>query len=222
MTAITMLDNNSHDNCVDADKVAWAIDKIYFYTDVYCTEGKQTLTFLGDTTPTESEKVDYAGKPELGKGSMPHGTQKCLAVRVWDNVTISPSLTTTSGASVASRDYTIDLCGGDSSTNLTKVWNPDTGAQYSCTIDSTPASVWIWVYLSTESTDLDEHDDCRDCDWNPPTSDNLTKGITLGAALVISADKTSTFKTTISNRIADMTMLGTAECQMFKPAFTFE
>ena len=44
---ITSLDNNTHNNCVDADIVAWAIDKIHFYTDVYCTEGKQTLTFLG-------------------------------------------------------------------------------------------------------------------------------------------------------------------------------
>ena len=53
---ITKLDNSSHNNCVDADKAAWAIDKIYFYTDVYCTEGKQTLTFLGDITPAESDK----------------------------------------------------------------------------------------------------------------------------------------------------------------------
>ena len=48
---ITKLDNSSHNNCVDADKAAWAIDKIHFYTDVYCTEGKQTLTLLGDITP---------------------------------------------------------------------------------------------------------------------------------------------------------------------------
>jgi len=60
---ITSLDNNTHNNCVNGDKVAWAIDKIHFYTDVYCTEGKQTLTFLGDITPTESDKVDYAGNP---------------------------------------------------------------------------------------------------------------------------------------------------------------
>ena len=70
---ITSLDNNTHNNCVDADKAAWAIAKIYFFTDVYCTEGKQTLTFLGDVTPTESDKVDYAGNPTLGSGSMPHG-----------------------------------------------------------------------------------------------------------------------------------------------------
>ena len=36
MTAITMLDNNTHNNCVNADKVAWAIDKIHFFTDGYC------------------------------------------------------------------------------------------------------------------------------------------------------------------------------------------
>ena len=61
----TMLDNNSHNNCVNADKASWAIDKIYFYTDVSCTEGKQTLTFLGDITPTASDKEDYAGNPTL-------------------------------------------------------------------------------------------------------------------------------------------------------------
>ena len=29
-TSIYSLDNDSHNNCVDADKAAWAIDKIYF------------------------------------------------------------------------------------------------------------------------------------------------------------------------------------------------
>jgi len=71
---ITKLDNTTHKDCVDADSVKWAIDKIHFYTDVLCTEGKQTLTFLGDITPAESDKVDYAGDPTLGSGSMPHGT----------------------------------------------------------------------------------------------------------------------------------------------------
>jgi len=223
MTAITMLDNNTHNNCVNGDKVAWAIDKIYFYTDVYCTEGKQTLTFLGDVTPGESDKEDYAGSPTLGSGSISHGIYKCMAVRIWDNVTFSPSETTTSGGCAAGSDYTQDLCGGDNSSVLTQVWNPDTGAQYSCTVDSAPANEWIWVYLSTASTDLDADDNCRDCDWNPPTSDNLSKGVTLGAALVVSAAKTSTFKTTISNRIADTTVWGASGyCDMLKPAFTFE
>ena len=76
--------------------------------------------------------------------------------------------------------------------------------------------------MSTASTDEDADDTCANCDWNPPTSDNLTKGITLGAALVISAAKTSTFKTTITNRIADRTQLGSASCDMLKPAFAFE
>ena len=221
MTNITMMDNDTHDNCVDADKAAWAIDKIYFYTDVYCTEGKQTLTFLGDVTPTEDDKVDYADDPTLGSGSMPHGTYKCMAVRIWDNVTMSPSATTTSGGCVASEEYTMDLCGGDNSSALVQVWNPDTEAQYSCTVDSSPASEWIWVYLSTASTDLDADDDCNDCDWNPPTADNLTNGITLGAALTVSGDKTSTFKTILNNRVADESVWGD-KCSMLKPAFTFE
>ena len=117
----------------------------------------------------------------------------------------------------------MDLCGGDNSSALVQVWNPDTGAQYSCTVDSAPASEWIWVYLSTVSTDLDADDDCRDCDWNPPTEDNKTKGITLGGALVISAAKTSTFKTTLTNRIADESVWSASgPCTMLKPAFTFE
>ena len=77
--------------------------------------------------------------------------------------------------------------------------------------------------MSTASTDLDADDTCRDCDWNPPTSDNLTKGVTLGAALVVSAAKTSIFKTDITNRIADETVWGSDNgCTMLKPAFTFE
>ena len=138
---ITKLDNSSHNNCVNADKTAWAIDKIYFYTDVYCTEGKQTLTFLGDTTPAESDKVDYAGNPTLGSGSIGIGTYKCLAVRIWDNVTYSPTTDTTSGACDNSSDYTTDLCGGGTGGGaLVSYWNPDTGASANCTIDSSPAS----------------------------------------------------------------------------------
>ena len=220
---ITKLDNSSHNNCVNADKAAWAIDKIHFYTDVYCTEGKQTLTFLGDITPAESDKVDYAGNPTLGSGSMPLGTYKCLAVRIWDNVTYSPEETTTSGACAAATDYTMDLCGGGTDGEaLVSYWNPDTGASANCTIDSSPASEWIWIYMSTSSTDEAADDECSNCNNYPPTSDNLTRGITLGGALVISAAKTSTFKTTLTSRIADTTQLGSASCDMLKPAFTFE
>ena len=228
-TNIKSLDNDSHNNCVDADKAVWAVDKIYLYTDVYCTEGKQTITSLGNITPTESDKVNYSDSPTLGSGSVAHGTYKCLAVRIWDNVTFSPEEATdgsdnsTAGACVAATDYYLDLCGGDNSSVLTQVWNQDTGAQYSCTVDTAPASEWIWVYLSTASTDLAADDDCRDCDWNPPTADNLTKGITLGGALVISAAKISTFKTTLSDRIADESVWSASgPCSMLKPAFTFE
>ena len=217
---VTKLDNSTHNDCVNADKVEWAVDKIYFYTDVYCTEGKQVLTFLGkaDTAPADSEKENYADSPKLGSGSIPNGTYQCMAVRIWDNVTFSPTTDTTSGACDNATDYTFDLCGGVS------YWNPDTGTSADCAADATPASEWSWIYMSTVSTDLDADDNCADCDWNPPTSDNLTKGITLGAPLIISIAKTSVFKTTIDNRIADSTQLTGwgNECTMLKPAFTFE
>ena len=162
---------------------------------------------------------------------MPHGTYKCMAVRIWDNVTYSPSETTsgtdnsTDGACVAATDYTVDLCGGGGTADdpLVSYWDQDAGASANCTVDSAPASEWIWVYMSTASTDLAADDECFNCDWNPPTSDNLTKGITLGGALVISKAKTSVFKTDISNRIADQSVFpGNRGCTMLKPAFTFE
>ena len=221
---ITKLDNTTHHDCVDADKASWAIDKIYFYTDVYCTEGKQTLTFLGDITPTASDKEDYAGNPTLGSGSMPNGTYKCMAIRIWDNVTYSPTTDTTSGACDNETNYTMDLCGGGTNDEaLVSYWDSDTGASANCTIDSSPASEWIWIYMSTSSTDEAADDECSNCNNYPPTSDNLTKGITLGGALVISAAKTSTFKTTLTNRIADESVWSASgPCSMLKPAFTFE
>jgi hypothetical protein len=156
---------------------------------------------------------------------MPNGTYKCMAVRIWDNVTFSPSIDTTSNACEADDNYTTDLCGGAGTAGdpLVSYWDPDTGASANCSIDSAPASEWIWVYMSTVSTDLDADDSCSNCDWYPPTDDNKTKGITLGAPLVISAAKTSTFKTDITSRIADTTQLGgTGACEILKPAFTFE
>ncbi len=60
------MDNGTIDNCVYGDIAAWAISKVYLYTDAFCTEGKQTITILGDTvsTPTEANKVDFAGTPD--------------------------------------------------------------------------------------------------------------------------------------------------------------
>ena len=58
---ITKLDNSTHNDCENADKVSWAIDKIHFFTDVYCTEGKQTLTFLGDITAIKEDIHEIKG-----------------------------------------------------------------------------------------------------------------------------------------------------------------
>ena len=57
------LDNGTIDNCVDADVAAWAISKVYLYTDAFCTTGKQEITILGDnvTSPGEGNKVNFAG-----------------------------------------------------------------------------------------------------------------------------------------------------------------
>ena len=59
-------------NCVDGDKASWAISKVYLYTDAFCKEGKQTITILGDTvtTPTDANKVDFAGTPDLGSAKL--------------------------------------------------------------------------------------------------------------------------------------------------------
>ena len=155
---------------------------------------------------------------------MPNGTYKCMAIRIWDNVTYSPTTVTTSGACDNETNYTMDLCGGGTGGEaLVSYWNPDTGASANCTIDSSPASEWIWIYMSTSSTDEAADDECSNCNNYPPISDNLTKGITLGGALVISAAKTSTFKTTLTNRIADESVWSASgPCTMLKPAFTFE
>ena len=144
---ITKLDNSTHNDCVNADKVSWAIDKIHFYTNDLCTEGKQTLTLLGDITPTESDKENYAVSPTLGSGSMPNGTYKCLAIRIWDNVTFSPSANTTSGSCDNETDYTTDLCGGGQNGEaLASYWNPDTGASVNCTDDDTPTKIVLPLY----------------------------------------------------------------------------
>ena len=70
------LDNGTVDNCVNGDVAAWAISKVYLYTDAFCTEGKQTITILGDTvtTPTLANKVDFAGIPDLGSATIANGT----------------------------------------------------------------------------------------------------------------------------------------------------
>lgn len=215
------LDNGTINNCVNGDKAAWAISKVYLYTDVYCTEGQQTITILGDTvtSPTESNKVDFAGTPDLGSASIANGTYKCVATKMWDNITFSPDETTTSGNCVAATDYTQDICASDNASSLTTSYSPDNSSTYNCSLDSSPSNEWIWVYFSTASTDSDNATLADlESDFHPPSSDNLSNGINLGSALVVSSASTGNLKTTITSRVAD----DGSECMMYKPEFTFE
>ena len=215
------LDNDSIDNCVDGDKAAWAISKVYLYTDAYCTEGKQTITILGDsvTTPTEANKVDFYGTPDLGSATIANGTYNCVATRMWDNITFSPKTTTTTNNCIAADNYTQDICASDSASSLTSVYNPDTSSTYNCSLDDTPANEWVWIYFSTASTDSDNETLLDlESDWNPPTVAKPSNGVPLASALVVNAASSGSLKTTITNRVAD----DGSECMMYKPAFSFQ
>ncbi|MBT3214019.1 MAG: hypothetical protein HN351_05180, partial [Deltaproteobacteria bacterium] len=207
--------------CVDADKAAWAISKVYLYTDAYCTTGKQTITMLGDTvsSPAEANKTDFAGTPDLGSATIANGTYNCVATKMWDNITYSPATTTTSGNCAKATDYTQDICGSDNASSVTAIYDPDNSSTYNCSLDSAPTNEWIWIYFSTASTDSDNVTlaDLEN-DFHPPTSDNLSNGVPLASALVVSAASSGSLKTTITNRVAD----DTTECMMYKPAFSFE
>ena len=99
------------------------------------------------------------------------------------------------------------------------VYNPDNSSSYSCSLDATGSNEWIWVYFSTSSTDNDNSSlaDLEN-DWHPPTSDNLSNGAPLGAALVVSSTSSGSLKTTLTDRIYD----DSSKCEMLKPAFSFE
>ena len=214
------LDNGTVDNCVDADVAAWAISKVYLYTDAYCTTGKQVITVRGQVvTPGEANKMDFANTPDLGSDNISTGTYNCVATKMWDNITYSPKLTTTSASCAAADNYTQDICASDSASSLTSVYNPDTSSTYNCSLDATPANEWVWIYFSTASTDSDNETLLdQESDWNPPTSDNLSNGVPLASALVVSAATSGRLKTTITNRVAD----DGSECMMYKPAFSFQ
>jgi hypothetical protein len=215
------LDNGTIDNCVDADVAAWAISKVYLYTDAFCTTGKQEITILGDTvtSPGEANKVNFFGTPDLGSATIANGTYNCVATKMWDNITFSPATTTTTASCTAADNYTQDICASDNASSLTMVYNPDNSSSYSCSLDATGSNEWIWVYFSTSSTDSDNMTlvDLEN-DYHPPTADNLSNGIPLGAALVVSSSSSGNLKTTLTSRIAD-----TGDgCEMLKPAFSFE
>jgi len=215
------LDNGTIDNCVDGDIAAWAISKVYLYTDAYCTEGKQEISVLGDTvtTPTDANKIDFANTPDLGNASIANGTYNCVATRMWDNITFSPKTTTTTNNCVAADNYTQDICASDNASSLTSVYNPDTSSTYNCSLDATPANEWVWIYFSTASTDSDNETLLDlESDWNPPTVAKPSNGVPLASALVVNAASSGSLKTTITNRVAD----DGSECMMYKPAFSFQ
>ena len=205
-------------DCVSGDKAAWAISKVYLYTDAFCTEGNQTITILGDTvtSPGEANKVDFAGTPDLGSATIANGTYNCVATKMWDNITFSPTTTT---SCTAADNYTQDICASDNASSLTMVYNPDNSSSYSCTLDATGSNEWIWVYFSTSSTD-NSNSSLADLenDWHPPSADNLSNGVPLGAALVVSSTSSGNLKTTLTDRIYD----DSSKCEMLKPAFSFE
>ncbi len=138
---------------------------------------------------------------------------------MWDNITFSPVKDTTSGNCAATDTYTQDICGSDNASSLTTIYSPDNSSTYSCSLDSSPSNDWIWIYFSTGSTDSDNTTLAdQENDFNPPTSDNLSSGITLGTALVVSSASSGSLTTTIRDRVAD----DGSECMMYKPAFSFE
>ena len=215
------LDNGTVDNCVDGDVAAWAINKVYLYTDAYCTLGEQEINVLADTvtTPGEANKIDFANNPDLGSASIANGTYNCVATKMWDNITFSPKTTTTSANCAAADNYTQDICGSDSASTLTMVYNPDNSSSYSCSLDAAPANEWVWIYFSTASTDSDNLTQLDlESDFHPPTSDNLSNGVQLASALVVNAASSGSLKTTLTNRVAD----DGSECMMYKPAFSFQ
>ena len=152
-TASTDLDNSTHNNCVAGDVAAWAMDKVYIYTDVYCTEGRQEINFSNGLIPTESGKIDFANAPNMGSASVLDGTYNCVAGRMWDNITFSPYKDTTSGSCVAADNYTQDLCGAG-----TSYYDPDNQSFVECADSSGSdgtvgdGNEWIWIYMSTAST----------------------------------------------------------------------
>ena len=171
------------------------------------------------TTPTEPNKVDFAGTPDLGSTTIANSTYNCVATKMWDNSTFSPVETTTSCNCAAATDYTKDVCSSDNASSLTTIYSPDNSSSYSCSLDSSTSNEWILVYFSTGSTDSDNTTLAdQENDFNPPTWDNLSNGIKLGAVLVVSSASSGSLKTTILNRIAD----DGSECMMYKPLFSFE
>ena len=176
---------------------------------------------MGDTvtSPGEANKVNFFGTPDLGSATIANGTYNCVATKMWDNITFSPATTTTTTSCTAADNYTQDICASDNASSLTMVYNPDNSSSYSCSLDATGSNEWIWVYFSTSSTDSDNMTlvDLEN-DYHPPTADNLSNGIPLGAALVVSSASSGSLKTTLTSRIAD-----TGDgCEMLKPAFSFE
>jgi hypothetical protein len=207
-------------DCVDGDVAAWAISKVYLYTDAYCTKGKQVISVLGDSgTPGEANKIDFASTPDLGSATIATGTYNCVATKMWDNITFSPETTTASAGCSAADNYTQDICNSESGTELLQVYNPDNESLYNCAVKTAPVNEFIWVYFSTASTDSAVTSELDlESDFQPPTADNSSNGVPLASALVVSATSSGSLKTTLTNRIAN----GGGTCAMYKPAFSFE
>jgi len=165
----------------------------------YCTDA---VVVFEPETPAYSDMV---GEPELGEGTLDDGTYECVIIEMSDRIKFTPSAD--DGYCDTETEVTIDVCGshGEQDAQLAD------GTAVECSSDEDRVA----IFLSTTTNEPTNNVSA----FTPPTADDDTLGINLGAALTVAGDTSGTFIIDTTDTVENDN--DGESCQMQPPTFTF-
>ena len=187
---------------------ALALDAATMQVKIYEFAVSESEYCTNPVTVFETSSPDYedmVGEPDLGEGTLDDGTYECVIIEMSDRIKFTPSAD--DGYCDTETVTTIDVCGshGSESAQLAD------GTDVSCSSDEDRVA----IFLSTATNQPEEDIDA----FVPPTADDDTLGINLGAALTVAGDTSGTFVIDTTDIVESN---GDAEaCDMQPPTFTF-
>jgi hypothetical protein len=185
----------SHANVVGGVDPSYVKVKVYeirLFQDANCSGGG--LSIYSNAAPSYQ---DMANSPTLGSGAIPNGTYQCLAMKMSDQIHVSPVSAT--GPCAVGSDYVQDVAHDDTAID------PD-GTQHVLGAPGTEDIVWLYVRIGgNNSNNGNQHS------WQP------TGGIPLTSPLVVSGNQSRTMVFDFSNRIGN----DGGQCSIDAPTLSF-
>lgn len=156
--------------------------------------------------------VSMLDSPKFGAGELANGTYPCVMVEMSDQIKFTPE-SNVGSTCTAGTEYTLDVCGSGTYTNLDGTTGTCTGDNGSDPSDNHVEEKLV-LYLSTNSTSTGGSSNA----FEPPTSaSDGSHGFNLGSALIVSGTEVGVFDVDGRGKVEDET----SYCEFSPPIFSF-